>query len=105
MKTLFGVVFIILLQGIICSYHFARTDEQLETALKMAGDNRAELENVLSYYRNDTLKLQAAAFLIRNMPGYILCVPWGYRLLKTAIFIRLPTCIPIVGMRCSIPPE
>ncbi len=40
----------------------------LEQALSMAGENRAELEKVLEYYKNDSLKLEAARFLIRNMP-------------------------------------
>lgn len=70
MKILMGAIWIILLQGFICSCHSSRADEQLETALEMAGDNRAELESVLLYYRNDSLKQQAAKFLIRNMTGY-----------------------------------
>lgn len=40
----------------------------LEKALSMAGENRVELEKVLEYYKNDSLKLEAARFLIRNMP-------------------------------------
>ena len=40
----------------------------LEQALSMAGENRSELEKVLEYYKNDSLKLEAARFLIRNMP-------------------------------------
>ena len=41
-------------------------------ALKAAGDNREELENVLKHYsaQGDTLKLQAAYFLIGNMEGH-----------------------------------
>ena len=39
----------------------------LEHALSMAGENRAELEKVLEYYKNDSLKLEAARFLIRYM--------------------------------------
>ncbi len=41
-------------------------------ALKTAGDNRNELESVLTHYRDegDTLKLQAAYFLIGNMEGH-----------------------------------
>lgn len=33
-----------------------------------AGKNRKELEKVLEYYQNDSLKLRAAQFLIENMP-------------------------------------
>lgn len=43
----------------------------LERALKRAGDNRGELEKVLTHYRQrdeDSLKYKAACFLIENMP-------------------------------------
>lgn len=40
----------------------------LEQALIQAGKNRKELEKVLEYYQNDSLKLRAAQFLIENMP-------------------------------------
>lgn len=42
----------------------------LHLALDMAGDNRAELENVLEYYKDDPLKYEAACFLIENMPAH-----------------------------------
>jgi hypothetical protein len=44
----------------------------LEQALQFAGSNRPELEKVLKYYSspNDSLKYQAAVFLIKNMPYY-----------------------------------
>ena len=45
-------------------------DKRLDFALEQAGKNRIELEKVLNYYRNDSLKLEAARFLIRNMPGH-----------------------------------
>jgi hypothetical protein len=35
--------------------------------LELAGSNRPELEKVLSHYKNDSLKLRAARFLIENM--------------------------------------
>nr|WP_302830580.1 hypothetical protein [uncultured Bacteroides sp.] len=44
----------------------------IEDVLALAGDNRSQLEQVLKHYsRNpeDSLKLRAAEFLIRNMPG------------------------------------
>lgn len=47
-----------------------RNDSRLERALVLAKDNRGELERVLAYYRMDSLKLQAAKFLIENMPGH-----------------------------------
>ncbi len=43
-------------------------DSKLEFALNAAGDNRIELEKVLEYYKNDSLKLAAANYLISNMP-------------------------------------
>lgn len=45
-------------------------ENRLEEALMFAGDNRDELEKVLSHYHADSLKLQAAIFLIENMPYY-----------------------------------
>jgi hypothetical protein len=45
----------------------------LERALKIAGENRKNMERVLAYYRRvpaDTLKFRAAVFLIENMPGH-----------------------------------
>lgn len=45
----------------------------LEVALQQAGDNRAELEKVLSRYKmlpEDSLKYKATCFLIENMPYY-----------------------------------
>ena len=45
-------------------------DPQIEYALQLAKGNRPELEKVLNHYQNDSLKLEAAKFLIRNMPGH-----------------------------------
>lgn len=42
--------------------------DRLESALELAGDNRAELEQVLRHYADDSLKREAARFLIENMP-------------------------------------
>ena len=45
----------------------------LEIALQQAGENRVELEKVLSRYQidpADSLKYRAACFLIENMPYY-----------------------------------
>lgn len=44
-------------------------DWQVKEALSLAGNNRAELEKVLEHYKEDSLKLAAARFLIGNMPG------------------------------------
>ena len=59
--------FIISIMILSCS----RYPADVERALKLAGDNRAELEKVLEHYGKrpeDRLKLQAAYFLIENMP-------------------------------------
>ena len=54
-------------------------DDRLEQALRLAGDNRPELEKVLRHYAQDpadSLQLRAARFLIENMPGhYTLAAP------------------------------
>ncbi|MDD2612215.1 MAG: hypothetical protein PHR38_05450 [Bacteroidales bacterium] len=41
----------------------------LNSALSLAGNNKKELGKVLEYYKDDSLKLEAARFLIENMPG------------------------------------
>ncbi|WP_303178802.1 hypothetical protein [uncultured Butyricimonas sp.] len=48
------------------------TPSKLEQALTLSRDNRPELEKVLHHYSApaDSLKLQAARFLIENMPGH-----------------------------------
>lgn len=45
---------------------------EVEAALVLAGDHRAELEKVLHHYRDgdDPLKFEAACFLIANMEGH-----------------------------------
>ncbi|MDR0506065.1 MAG: hypothetical protein LBH32_04520 [Dysgonamonadaceae bacterium] len=63
MKYIYSVGFILLL-----SFSCQKKYDPLEEALQMAGDNRAELEKVLSYYKKDSLKYRAACFLIENMP-------------------------------------
>ena len=46
-------------------------DNSLNIALKQSGDNRTQLETVLNHYENDTLKYEAAKFLISNMPYHL----------------------------------
>lgn len=51
----------------------SRENRLLNRALKAAGNNRHELEFVMDYYRNtdnDEQKLDAARFLISNMPAH-----------------------------------
>lgn len=47
-----------------CTYN-----EPLDQALRLSGDNRAELEKVLTHYQDSGLKYEAARFLIEHMPG------------------------------------
>lgn len=49
-----------------CSY------DQVDVALRLAGDNRSELERVLRYFEKtgDKEKIAASRFLIGNMPGH-----------------------------------
>ena len=51
--------------------------DKVAAALKSAGDNRAELEKVLSYFEStgDREKVAAAKYIIGNMPGHISM--WG----------------------------
>lgn len=49
-----------------CSHNYE--GKNLGAALDLAGSNRPELEKVLQHYTDDTLKYQAAAFLISGMP-------------------------------------
>lgn len=57
---------------IICYFVSCDTDQKLNRALSLAGANRPELEKVLAHYEKnpDPLKLEAARFLIQNMPGH-----------------------------------
>lgn len=42
-------------------------ENKITETLNFSGDNRAELESVINYYKNDSLKLLAAKYLIANM--------------------------------------
>ncbi|NDV67030.1 hypothetical protein [Bacteroides sp. 224] len=49
------------------------TSKKLERVLQLAGENQSELRKVMDHYsenESDSLKLQAAIFLIENMPGH-----------------------------------
>lgn len=62
----------ILIINIFILFFFACKGNQskLEYAFESAGENRKELEKVLEHYKDDSLKLKAAIFLIENMPYY-----------------------------------
>lgn len=63
-------IILLMLQVSFYSCSTATSCSRLESALVFAGDNREELEKVLSHYRDDSLKFKAAIFLIENMPYY-----------------------------------
>ena len=48
----------------LCLCLFVCCKDDMEAVLQVAGDNRPELEKVLSHYRDEPLKLRAARFLI-----------------------------------------
>ena len=60
-------IFVILLLCIFFSCREVKYNADIELALKHAGQNRKNLENVLYHYQNDSLKFEAASFLIKNM--------------------------------------
>ncbi len=62
---------ICVVSGILfCMCGSSEQDRELVHALHMAGENRGELERVLRHFEGDSLKLEAAKFLICNMPGH-----------------------------------
>ena len=81
MKIFTKLVSVFLLVAIGSLFFFSCAEKEkctpmvsfLETALQQAGENRVELEKVLSHYKTDpadSLKYKAACFLIENMPYY-----------------------------------
>lgn len=68
-KTFTYIILTYLLLSASCTNE-THKDRELEYALEFAQDNRKELESVLNHYASDSLKLEAAKFLIRNMPGH-----------------------------------
>ena len=67
-RTIQNLVCVFIGISLLCACH--PQDEALERALRMAKGNRPELEKVLAHYEGDSLKLEAAKFLIRHMPGH-----------------------------------
>lgn len=58
---------ILLVMYLLCSCQ-SQDERRLAYALKEAGGNKGELEKVLIHFAGDSLKLEAAKFLIYNMP-------------------------------------
>ncbi|NDV65523.1 hypothetical protein [Bacteroides sp. 224] len=68
-SILYAIIFVYSILLYACN----KKTSDLENALIMAGENRNELEKVLSHYSQhpeDTLKYKAACFLIENMPEH-----------------------------------
>lgn len=59
-----------LIGGIIAICACTSDIDQVQYSLNFAGDNRNELEKVLTHYRNEPEKKAAAEFLIANMPQH-----------------------------------
>ena len=70
LSVIVGVILITSVLVISCS--MSPYPHNVISALREAGDNRAELEKVITHYQQDadTLKLKAAYFLIGNMSGH-----------------------------------
>ena len=60
------VLFVVAISWVACD---SSSERQMEQALLLAGENRGEMEKVLNHYAHHPDKLEAAKFLIRNMPG------------------------------------
>lgn len=73
MKKLFKIMIITLSLALLigCGKQRQQSASKIEQALKAAGSNRAEIEQVLGHYSGDSLRLAAATFLIENMPGHV----------------------------------
>lgn len=69
MRSLFIIGLNIFISIILVACNSSNS-KRLEQALLFAGENRGELEKVLTHYENNPEKLEAARFLIRNMPRW-----------------------------------
>ncbi|HEY9542149.1 MULTISPECIES: discoidin domain-containing protein [Bacteroidales] len=79
MKLIYIYTVLVMMLVVGCTSFDA--DNRLEEALTMADLNRTEMEKVLSHYEENSMKKEAAKFLIRNMPGH-------YSYVDTAVIIR-----------------
>ena len=80
------ILYILFVTTLLASCSESSCDEaRLEYALKFAGDNRSELERVISHYDKDPEKLEAAKFLIRNMPRWYSYSGWQLDSIKPVL--------------------
>ena len=80
---------------ISCS-HASLHQKQLMHALDFSAANSKELEKVLKHYEHDSLKLEAAKFLIRNMPHCYSYQQGGEMDKQTRLMPDVGGIIPIV---------
>ena len=85
-----------------------RQETPLELALQQSGSHRGELEKVLAYFSrepSDSLELQAARFLIQNMPGHT--TPQGnyIRQYRAALQDQLSLEEPFQRMLLALPAQ
>lgn len=69
-NTSFKQIFVFSIVLLFIAVSCKKENFRLEYALDFAGGNRTELMKVLEYYGKDSLKLEAAHFLIENLPHY-----------------------------------
>ena len=62
--------YLIILGFFLVSCLDSHIPDRLAYAMSFSGSNRHELEKVLEYYKDDSLKLKAAIYLIENLPYY-----------------------------------
>ena len=82
MKKYFILYIIFIISFSTCT---SMNDKRLQFALEFAGENRPELEKVLTHYKNDSEKLMAARFLIENMPHFYSYKGWQIDTIKTIL--------------------
>lgn len=58
---------LVMISFVSCLSH---DQELLKYSLEFSGKNRSELEKVLAHYKDDSLKLEAAKYLIKSMPRH-----------------------------------
>lgn len=81
---------LLLLYAILLMACNKELDRRVERGLQFAGENRKELEKVLEHYKKEPEKLQAARFLIANMPNYHSYTSWEVDSLKSIIKSAIP---------------
>ena len=66
-KAILNSIVLLIVVLTICSCCRSPLDRDIKNALVLAGNNRVEIEKVLDYFKNDSLKYEATSTLIINM--------------------------------------